>query len=177
MTIRPATQADSAEVLRWRNHPDVRAVSLTQHVIGQAEHDAWFAKTLQDPSRLVCMYEFHGTPSGVVSFFDIDRESRTAWWGYYLDNDGLNERDELLPAWMQIQREAKKYAFTQLGLDELHAEVLEANEAVRRMNRMNRFEEVETYEREIDGRMVNVLRILARNPKAQSNPEAQKENQ
>lgn len=165
MVIRRAEEADSADVLKWRNHPEVRAVSLTQHQITEAEHDAWWARTMNDPTRLVCVYEFHGQPAGVVSFFDIDRESRRAWWGYYLDNAGLNERGELLPAWMQIQREAKKYAFDELDLDELLGEVMEANEAVRRMNRMNRFEEVGSYQREIDGKPATVLRIRAVSPR------------
>lgn len=173
MTIRLATSEDSANVLRWRNHPQVRAVSLTQHVIGQDEHDAWFAKTLQDPTRRVCVFEYGGRAAGVVSFFDIDEQAQSAWWGYYLDNDGLTERDELLPAWMQIQREAKKYAFDELGVHELHGEVLAANEAVRRMNRMNRFTEVGSEEREIDGRRVTVLRILALSPARKKQQEEQ----
>ena len=114
--LRPATDADSPDVLRWRNHPEVRAVSLTQHEITEEEHAAYWAATRESDAREIYIYERHDVPSGVVTYFDIDREAGSAWWGYYLDNDGLKERGELLPAWIEIQRQAKRLAFDELGL-------------------------------------------------------------
>jgi UDP-4-amino-4,6-dideoxy-N-acetyl-beta-L-altrosamine N-acetyltransferase len=159
--LRPATDDDSPAVLRWRNHPDVRAVSLTQHEITDEEHAAYWAATRETDARELYMYVRHDVPSGVVTYFDIDRESGVAWWGYYLDNDGLKERGELLPAWIEIQRQAKRFAFDELGLTTLEGEVLEANEAVRRFNRRNGFEEIERYTRDIDGTPTPVLRVRA----------------
>jgi UDP-4-amino-4,6-dideoxy-N-acetyl-beta-L-altrosamine N-acetyltransferase len=159
--LRPATDADSADVLRWRNHPDVRAVSLTQHEITEEEHAKYWAATKSNPAREIYMYVRHDVPSGVVTFFDIDRAAGSAWWGYYLDNDGLSSRGELLPAWIEIQRQAKRYAFDVLGLRVLEGEVLEANEAVRRFNRRNGFVEVERYVRGIDGVETPVLKVRA----------------
>jgi len=159
--LRPVTDDDSANVLRWRNHPDVRAVSLTQHEITPDEHAAYWAATKQDPRREIYLYVRHDIPSGVVTFFDIDRETGSAWWGYYLDNEGLSERGELLPAWIEIQRQAKRYAFDTLGFTRLEGEVLESNEAVRRFNRRNGFVEVERYTRDIDGSETPVLRVVA----------------
>ncbi|MGL5861710.1 MAG: GNAT family N-acetyltransferase, partial [Phycicoccus sp.] len=97
--LRPATDDDRDAVLRWRNHPEVRAMSLTQHVISADEHAAWWAAVATDDQVLVTIYERGGIPSGVVTYFDLDRGAGTGWWGYYLDNDGLAERGELLPAW------------------------------------------------------------------------------
>lgn len=160
--LRPATDADSNDVLRWRNHPEVRAVSLTQHLITAEEHARWWSAVADDPARQVHVYEHAGIPSGVVTFFDIDPEARTAWWGYYLDNEGLTERHALLPAWMTIQREAKRLAFGTLPIDELHGEVLEANEAVRRFNRRNGFDELESSTREVDSHATTVIHVRAR---------------
>jgi UDP-4-amino-4,6-dideoxy-N-acetyl-beta-L-altrosamine N-acetyltransferase len=159
--LRPATDADRDLVLRWRNHPDVRAVSLTQHEITPDEHRQWWDRTAAADDRAVYVYERGGLPAGVVTFFDIDRASRTAWWGYYLDNAGLTERGELLPAWIAIQREAVRLAFGPLDLDVLEAEVLDANEGVRHFNRRNGFEDVDEYDREVDGRVVRVHRVRA----------------
>ena len=103
-------------MLGWRNHPEVRAVCLTQHEITEEEHAAYWAATRAGGRPRVYIYERHGVPSGVVTYFDIDREAGSAWWGYYLDNDGLKERGELLPAWIEIQRQAKRLAFDELGL-------------------------------------------------------------
>ncbi|WP_036922568.1 GNAT family N-acetyltransferase [Propionicicella superfundia] len=160
--LRPATDSDSADVLRWRNHPDVRAVSLTQHVIGTAEHTAWWERTMVDPTRRVLIYERAGAPAGVVTFFDIDAAAHTAWWGYYLDNEGLTAAGALFPAWIQIQRDAVKYARDVLGLRELHAETLGSNDSVRQVNSRQGFEEVETTRREIGGRTVDVIHTVKR---------------
>ena len=159
--LRPATDADSANVLTWRNHPDVRAVSLTQHEITSEEHAAWWAATASSDSREVYIYERHDVPSGVVTFFDIDREHRSAWWGYYLDNAGLAERGELLPAWIEIQRQAKRFAFETLGFSSLEGEVLESNEAVRQFNRRNGFTELDRSVRDVDGTPTAVIHVRA----------------
>ena len=87
--LRPATDADSANVLRWRNHPEVRAVCLTQHEISDEEHAALLGGDADNDAREIWIYERHDVPSGVVTYFDIDREAGSAWWGYYLDNAGL----------------------------------------------------------------------------------------
>ena len=159
--LRPATDADSADVLRWRNHPEVRAVSLTRHEISEQEHEAYWSATRASDAREIYVYVRHGVASGVVTYFDIDRAAGSAWWGYYLDNDGLKERGELLPAWIEIQRQAKRLAFDELGIRTLEGEVLEANEAVRRFNRRNGFQEVDRYTHDIDGVATPVLRVRA----------------
>lgn len=163
--LRPADDADRDAILRWRNHPDVREVSLTRHVITADEHQAWWDSTKVRADREVFIYDRHGIPSGVVTFFDLDRDARTSWWGYYLDNAGLSERGELLPAWIQIQREAVKLAWDEIGLAELHGEVLDNNEAVRRFNKRNGFEEIESTQREIDGEHHLVHHVRATTPR------------
>ncbi|MEA5153654.1 GNAT family N-acetyltransferase [Raineyella sp.] len=153
--LRPATDEDRERVRVWRNHPDVRAVSLTQHEIGPAEHAAWWTRVQADPTRAVLIYERGGIPAGVVSLWDLDWAAGSVWWGYYLDNAGLTARGELLPAWIQIQRDAVKYidALRDQGraITVMEAEVLDANEGVRSFNRRQGFLDVETYERDIDG--------------------------
>lgn len=160
--LRPATEADKESIRVWRNHPEVRAVSLQQDEITPEQHEAWWQAVQDDPSRQVLMYVRHEVPVGVVTFFDLTAEGerpRSGMWGYYLDNAGLTASGQLLPAWMQIQREGVRYAFGELGLDVLEGEVLDANEAVRRMNKRNGFEEIESTEREVGGRQCVVHRI------------------
>lgn len=173
--LRPATEVDKESVRVWRNHPSVRSVSLTPGVISPQDHDRYWDGLRDSSSRSVLMYERGGVAAGVVTFFDIAgtrREAgedagpqgaeRSAMWGYYLDNAGLEARGELLPAWIQIQREAVRYAFGELGLDRLDGEVLDANEAVRRMNIRNGFQEISATEHTIDGERVLVHTIRRR---------------
>ncbi len=162
--LRPATDADSADVLRWRNHPEVRAVSLTRHEISEQEHEAYWAATQASDSREVYVYVRHGVASGVVTYFDIDRAAGSAWWGYYLDNAGLSARGELMPAWIDIQRKAIRYAFEELSVRTLEGEVLAANDAVRRLNRRHGFTEVGTTTRDVDGTPTEVIRVRLHAP-------------
>lgn len=160
--LRPVTESDKELVRVWRNHPEVRAVSLTRDEISPEQHDAYWESLRDSETRKVFMYERGGVPAGVVTFFDIDADAKSAMWGFYLDNDGLTERGELLPAFIDIQRRAVKFAFGELGLDELNGEVIDANAAVRRMNKRNGFEEIATDERVIDGETVTVHTIRRR---------------
>ncbi len=155
--LRPATRDDLEQLRRWRNHPEVRRVSLTQHEIAPEEHQKWWSAVEADPTRQVLIYERDDTPSGAVTFFDIDTDPDSAWWGYYLDNQGLEERGALFPAWISIQREAVKYAHRELGVRELHGETLVLNEAAVDFNQRLGFEEVERYERDVDGAKVTVI--------------------
>lgn len=155
--LRPAVESDRDLVLPWRNHPEVRRVSLTQHEIGPTEHAAWWAATMTDPTRRVLIYERDGVPSGVVTFFDLDADARTGWWGYYLDNGGLAERGAMFPAWIAIQREAVKFARDLLRLRALDGETLAANAAVVEFNERQGFAEVERYVRLVDETLTEVV--------------------
>jgi RimJ/RimL family protein N-acetyltransferase len=158
--LRPATLLDAEPVRRWRNHPQVRAMSLTTHEIGPDEHAAWFARAVTDPGRRVLIYEHAGVPAGVVTFTDI--RGGAATWGFYLDVDGLAERDETLPAWMRVCREAVDYAFDDLALEVLTGDVLAANEAVRQLNRRLGFTETGSWTVVRDGAEDECLSIRLR---------------
>jgi len=159
--LRPGRDGDRDRVLAWRNHPDVRRASITHHVIEPAEHRAWWQRVSTADNRRVLIYERDGVVAGVVNFFDLelDTEPRTGAWGFFLDADGLAERGETLPAWIEVMKEATSYAFDELGLDDLYGEVLEHNTVVRQMNRRFRFVEGEPETRYSDGREITVLPI------------------
>jgi RimJ/RimL family protein N-acetyltransferase len=158
--LRTATEADARLILRWRNQPPNRDVSIHCHEIGEAEHARWWSAASADPTRRVLIFEYAHAPAGVVNFFDLGVATpRTASWGFFLDAEGLGGRGEALPAWIAVMAEAVGYAFDELGLDELRAEVLAHNEPVRRMNRRFRFVEGAPVGRTVDGRRIHVIPI------------------
>ncbi|GAA0472955.1 hypothetical protein Ade02nite_86990 [Paractinoplanes deccanensis] len=137
--LRPATYAERDLILPWRNHPSVRAVSLTTHEIKPEEHAAWWEKRWQN----VLIYEDdRGVPCGVVIF-----DGNT--WSFYLDTEGLGDRQ--LAAWMRLEKEAVDYAFGTLGLETLGGETLEENKQVLALHRRFGFKETRRYERLVDG--------------------------
>jgi RimJ/RimL family protein N-acetyltransferase len=162
--LRAATEADVDDILRWRNQPANREVSITSHEITPAEHAAWWARASVDPTRRVLIYERDGAGAGVVNFFDLelDGSPRVGSWGFFLDSEGLAESGATLPAWIEIMKDADAYAFDELGLDELRGEVLEHNAVVRQMNRRFRFVEGEPETREAGDRTIVVLPISLR---------------
>ena len=162
--LRPATEADLDMMRDWRNQEPNRIASINSHEISSAEHSAWWDRTSSDPTRRVLIFEREDGPAGVVSFFDLelDEPRRSGAWGFYLDALRLEARDEVMSAWMAVMREATRYAFDELALDDLHGEVLEHNVSVRNMNRLFRFAEGKSEPREVDGRRIVVIPILLR---------------
>lgn len=160
--LRPAEERDLAPMREWRNQEANREVSIQQHVITPDEHRAWWERVQQDPTRQVLVFEVDGRALGVVNFFDIDRDARTASWGFFLDNETTTAEGTAMTAWMQVMREATDYAFDVLDVDVLGGEVLAENEAVRQMNRRYRFTEGEPEQRTVDGRTLTVIPISLR---------------
>ncbi|MFU8849816.1 GNAT family N-acetyltransferase [Micromonospora sp. SL1-18] len=150
-TLRPAGVGDLDRMRRWRNHPQVRGVSLTQHEIGPEEHLAWWEAVRADPDRRVLIHLHGGRPAGVVTFSGVTSPEKALVWGFYLDLDGLEEHGELLRAWMGLQRTAIAHAFETLGARTLGGETLADNKPVLALHRRFGFRIVRRYEREIDG--------------------------
>ncbi|MEU8183320.1 GNAT family N-acetyltransferase [Micromonospora sp. NPDC049044] len=162
--LREATVDDVHLMLSWRNQETNRQVSKTSHEITADEHARWWSAVRDDPSRRVLVYVRDDRPCGVVTFFDLRFDGpRTGAWGFYLDADGLAGRDETLPAWLGVMREAVEYAFDGLHLDRLDGEVLGHNTVVRQMNRRFRFVEGAPRQELSGGREITVIPIsLAR---------------
>lgn len=149
--LRYASPADRDVVLRWRNHPQVRRASLTTHEITPTEHAAWWATVAVDPLRHVMIFEWQEHPAGVVMFDARRAQERGVVWGFYLDVDGLTARGELLPAWLEMEREAVDFAFDALGFDRLGGETLAWNTPVLQLHRRFGFIATRRYECVIDG--------------------------
>ncbi|GAB1511761.1 GNAT family N-acetyltransferase [Actinophytocola sp. KF-1] len=73
-TVRPATAADAALLLAWRNDPETRRWSHRADPVSPAEHEAWLARALASPDRRLFVAEHGGRPIGTVRF-DRDGEA------------------------------------------------------------------------------------------------------
>lgn len=111
-------------MLSWRNSPPVRANMYTRHEISSREHKSWWLKVKSASSHVYLMYEFRGEPLGIVSFSNIDRQSKNSSWAFYAAPNapkGVGSRMEFL---------ALEYCFQNLRLHKLYCEVLSFNESV-----------------------------------------------
>lgn len=113
---------DLDAVRAWRNRPEVRRVSLTQHEIDAAEHAAWFERVSQDTRRRQWIVEEHGVALGYVNFADVER-SGTAQWGFYAAPGARKGAGRTLGA------AALREAFSVLALHKVCGQALANNEA------------------------------------------------
>lgn len=126
ITIRVASQEDSAQLFEWRNHPTVRAVSRNPAVIKWDDHQGWFASAIADPYRSLLIGQREGVPLGVVRFDIQDDQAEVS---IYLV-PGIEERglgQELL------QRAEHWFAANRPTVRRLRAHVLGGNERSQRL--------------------------------------------
>jgi RimJ/RimL family protein N-acetyltransferase len=140
MTLRDAGEADLESIRRWRDHPKVRSASIFVDPITPEMHAAWWRRVCTDPGRRALVFERSGRDCGVVTIVDHDPDAATAEWGFFLDVDGLG--DELLPSWMQLEREAVEYGRDTLKLVAMGGRTLAWNEPVLALHRRFGFREV-----------------------------------
>lgn len=125
--VRRMTAGDLAQVLRWRNHPDVRAFMFTRHEISPEEHSRWFAAADTDPGRHLLIYERGGAALGFASLACRD-EPGVADWGFYLAPGAPRGSGTGLGI------AVLEHAFGALGLNEVRGEALAFNAASVRMH-------------------------------------------
>jgi len=92
---RLATEADSTQLFRWRNHITVRDVSRNTELISWNDHQQWFADVLSSPLKVLLIGYLMEVPVGVVRF---DIKDDTAEVSIYLvpgSNDAGRGRDLL----------------------------------------------------------------------------------
>lgn len=122
--LRPITETDVPMILEWRNHPDVRRMMYTQHVITAEEHLAWWRSQHGRDDRRHFIFEADDVALGVVSFSAINFVDRMADWAFYAR----------LPApkgtGRRMESAALDFAFQEIGLTKLCCEVLSFNTRV-----------------------------------------------
>lgn len=125
--VRRMTADDLERVLRWRNHPDVRACMFTRHEISPEEHARWFAAAAADPARHLLIFERDGAPLGFASLA-VGAAPRVAAWGFYLAPEAPRGSGAALGA------AVLEHAFGVLGVDEIRGEALAFNTPSIRMH-------------------------------------------
>ncbi len=136
MCLRKIIDADKHMILAWRNDDRVRQHMYTTHIIGEAEHDAWFARALAFQDQKHFIFQYNERPVGIASFSEINQHEQTAFWGFY-----LGETDVPKGAGSVMKFLAFDYAFGGLGLFKLSSEVLATNPGVVKLHKRFGFRE------------------------------------
>jgi UDP-4-amino-4,6-dideoxy-N-acetyl-beta-L-altrosamine N-acetyltransferase len=124
--LRPLRDDDSAQVLAWRNSPEVAAHMYTDHAISQAEHDRWLEAAQSEKDRAYWIILYDRAPVGLANIVRIDLTARRCEWAYYLGSSdtrgkGIGAATEYI---------VLDHVFGVRGLNKLWCEVFVENEAV-----------------------------------------------
>jgi UDP-4-amino-4,6-dideoxy-N-acetyl-beta-L-altrosamine N-acetyltransferase len=124
--LRSLKDEDSAQVLRWRNSPEVAPHMYSDHVISEAEHDRWFsgARSADDRAYWIILYD--DAPVGLANIVRIDQAARRCEWAYYLG--AADTRGKGIGA--AVEYIVLDHVFGARGLNKLWCEVFVDNEAV-----------------------------------------------
>tara|TARA_B100001250_G_C19638434_1_gene717095 strand:+ start:204 stop:707 length:504 start_codon:yes stop_codon:yes gene_type:complete len=66
--FRPATIADSENLLKWRNSIQIRSISKSKSYIDEDSHKSWLTKSIEDPNCILLIIENFEEAVGVVRF-------------------------------------------------------------------------------------------------------------
>jgi UDP-4-amino-4,6-dideoxy-N-acetyl-beta-L-altrosamine N-acetyltransferase len=122
--LRGLEEEDLALVLDWRNSDRVRSKMFHDQIISLDEHRAWYARLQQEQSAVCLIFEWQGSPVGVLNFVDDDPEHHTWHWGFYLGAKSLPDGLGKAMGYLGLE-----YAFEKLGVECLIGEVLAFNKA------------------------------------------------
>lgn len=76
--LRQAEPSDSRSLWEWRNDPDARTASLETQPVPWADHEHWYAASLENPARLILVaIDDSETRVGMVRFDFDSAESAT----------------------------------------------------------------------------------------------------
>lgn len=123
-TLRAVRDDELDLMLSWRNHPSIREKMYSRHEISKGEHRSWWERTKVREDLQYLIYEYQGSPRGVVGLTNIDIENSNCCWAFYSDPvapRGTGSRMEYL---------ALEKVFYEIGLNKLYCEVLDFNKPV-----------------------------------------------
>ena len=120
-TLRPMIESDLEQVLKWRNHPDVRSYMYSTHEIRMDEHRAWYAHASKNPAIDLLIYEQNGQAYGFANI-TLTRCPEVADWGFYIAPGAPKGCGRELGA------RTLNYAFVKLSLHKICGQALGFNE-------------------------------------------------
>lgn len=137
--LRRAKTDDALEVLRWRNDPRSRAMSLSTRQITPDEHCAWFEQAVRDPARILLIGCLEDRRIGMVRF---DSDKLVRWWrvSILLAPEARGQRLS-----KPLLSKAMSLILQSTPLAELRAEVKKSNQESRRLFESLGYELLDTF--------------------------------
>jgi UDP-4-amino-4,6-dideoxy-N-acetyl-beta-L-altrosamine N-acetyltransferase len=131
ITLRDVRPEDADTIREWRNLPKVADFMFTDHVIGPAEHAAWFSRVIKDPTCRYWIIACDGEDAGLANLYAIDQVNRRCYWGFYVVSPNVRGKS----VGSHVEYSVLNYVFDELRLEKLCCENLSFNRGVIEMHR------------------------------------------
>ena len=128
--LRPITFEDTADIVRWRNDPDVRRFFLFREPFTPDMHNSWLVNKVMTGKvvQYIIVDRADGKSVGSVYFRDIDEKNESAEFGIFIGEACARSRG----IGTETARIFTDFGFNALGLHRIFLRVLSGNEAARR---------------------------------------------
>ncbi|KOS60720.1 UDP-4-amino-4,6-dideoxy-N-acetyl-beta-L-altrosamine N-acetyltransferase [Lysinibacillus sp. FJAT-14222] len=139
ISFRKLEERDLELVLEWRTSEHV-----TQYMYTDIEKDLvnqykWFEKISNDDTQYYWIIEVKNTPIGLISLNQLDRTNKKSSFAYYIGD--LNY--SIIAG--RIHPYLYNFAFYELGLNKVYAEVMRGNDGMMKMHKHYGFTHVATF--------------------------------
>jgi UDP-4-amino-4,6-dideoxy-N-acetyl-beta-L-altrosamine N-acetyltransferase len=131
LTLRQLQLEDIEMVRLWRNDPSVSSHMLTQDHISKPQQERWF-RSVDNESNHLFIIELSQGPVGMCGLKKIDRENMSAEGIIYI----YDEKFRNSPHCVAVAVMLGDYAFRQLDLKTIYAQILDKNVRAVRFNKL-----------------------------------------
>lgn len=110
LNLRPVEKKDYEKILEWRNDPDVRMNSLTQHIIPIDEHIKYWDDFLKNETNFAFIVIYDNKDIGVLKLKNINKTTYEIdiFLSKYSRNKGLGSQILEIVKEISIQKGIKK---------------------------------------------------------------------
>lgn len=125
VTIRPMTEADTANIVRWRNTPSVYEHFIYRTPLTEEAHLNWLHNRVEtgDVAQFIIVDNESGTDVGSVYLRDIDQQHKKCEYGIFIGEDSCRGKGIGSAA----AKLAINYAFEKLGMNRVFLRVFADN--------------------------------------------------
>lgn len=127
ITLRPLTLADTSNIVRWRNQPEVYKNLYSQELITEEQHIGYFHKYVETGliRQYIIVADIEGVPIDIGTVFlkGIDHVSRKAEYGLFIGESCARGKGFAC----LIASAALNVAFGELGLNRVYLTVFSEN--------------------------------------------------
>lgn len=116
-------------IWEWRNSEHIRLNMMNNKIIAWEEHLAWYERTQKSSNSIYKVFVMDQCPTGLINFTAMDSQSHTCNWGFYVGREGVPKGTGTKMCYLGL-----KYAFDELCIRKVCAEVIASNQSSQRIH-------------------------------------------